>query len=419
MMTQTLRKGTDMAHCTDAFSSGWTYMIRILFQPFRLSFWLKCTFLLFIMGSYNWFAPEPFWQDALEQGTPEAVLAMLSEQLPKILLYIVLVMLLGILFGFISSCCRLIFLDGIYQGEQRYGLAFQRNLSNIISYFLWNIIVTFLGMIAALLIAAIVVLPFAFLEGAGAGGIGIALMVLFMLLLGLIFVVIIVAYITLLDGMVLPQMLVEDKGIIESWGRALSLALENMFDFIGYAMIRFGLGLIVFFIMMVYIFFMSLFSFAIFGMSFDPESIQQATQSMNSSIFMAPFNFIIMFLLLPVSALSDSYALSFMGKLTGNDSYRKTPGASLTGPTSDDAPESPTADSPPPASPYSSTMPVSTSGPVKFSDIPEDAPTAQPGQSPETPTASNEDSASESEPPSGPPQTPPADNEEEDREPRT
>lgn len=377
-----------MAHCTDAFSSGWNRMMKLAFQPVRGAFWLKGVLLLFLMQAMQYCNPSFLYGDLIREHREADQLAeALIQRLPYMLAGLVMFMLLGIVLGFLSSAARIIFYQGVQRGTFQIRGDFARHIGSIISFFLWNICIIILAFIAAMLVGGVLV-GIMMLLGAGSNGVGIGFMLLVLigLVIGLGLFVLSTLYVVLLDGVVIPQMVIEETGILAAWGRALSLLTEHLFEFIGFIVIRFVIGFIMGLIIFVCYFVMSIFIMLIVagGSGFDPSSFAGISQSINSFL-MAPLMLVLTAFLFPFPLLSDAYSLYFMRAITGDSRYQppnEQDGGGAQQPAGP-APEPPFS----PAPPRPPMEPAAQTGPVHFNDIPVEAgaPVQAASPAPETP----------------------------------
>ena len=85
-------------------------------------------------------------------------------------------------------------------------------------------------------------------------------------------ILIVVAHAMILNGVVVPQMVVQSKGILESWGNAFRMIRDNMGEFFGYLSIRVAITLAHMFIVFIIIFTITLFSFGYYTVTSSPDS---------------------------------------------------------------------------------------------------------------------------------------------------
>ncbi len=310
-----------MAHCTDSFGKGWNHMIRLLFQPFRFVYWLKMTILFLFMSGISSMNYYRFQGDTTPRfDNLDGMADQMLEMMPYFISIAILVILLMILFTFLSSAARILFYKGILDGVIYYMKYFREQSSSIISYFLWNVIVTLVAGIVLLLISFGILL-LGYLLGAFEGD---TLGLVISITLGGSFIVIlfilVILYFVLLDSLVLPIMVVKQRGIFAAWSKALGLALANFWDFTGYVLIRIAIGIFV----GIVTFFIGLFLGMLALLIIIPLSGGVELNFISATligIILLPIAFIINFFLLPIPAFKDSYALSFMGGLTGDSSF--------------------------------------------------------------------------------------------------
>ena len=233
-----------MAQCTEAFSRGWGHTIRLLFRPFRLLIWLKMALLALLVRGLSSFMDlttrlggnsESIFTDM--ESTYEAIQA----NLPYYVGIFVVALFLYLIFIFFNAVARFLFYDGVLNGMTYFFKSWSEHFSAIITYFLWNIVVSLiLGGITVLFFAGIYFfIIMGFSDPQASVGVGMALGITLIFGLGLIFFILWAFYMVILDNLVVPQMLVKKRGIIKAWAEALGMVLENLFDFIGFILIRF------------------------------------------------------------------------------------------------------------------------------------------------------------------------------------
>ncbi|MBZ0257660.1 hypothetical protein K8I31_16460, partial [bacterium] len=236
-----------MAICTDTFGKSWLHMIQLLFKPFRLEYWLKGAVLVFFMQGYQGPKPNPaqWMQEKIKSGGFNDFYELLLHNLPLILVSMLILFVLGTLFMFIGACVQFIFIEGVKEGVFHYRKAFKKHLSSIISLFLWNLIFSVIIVSAVVLVGGIIAAGVMFMGQSNMGSLVIVIGILLGLVLVVLFFIFFTFYHTMLSGLVIPQMLVEQKGILESWTSAISIVLENLMEFLGFLVIQIGVGMVV------------------------------------------------------------------------------------------------------------------------------------------------------------------------------
>lgn len=328
-----------MAICTDSLSRGWSRTISILFQPFRLIFWLKMAFIVFFMHqltNYNLFSQlvlgylEPYLpEDPTQFNNYDQLFEKAADILPIIVMVTMVIIVFMIFLNFVKSALRIIFLDGVYKGVSYFQRSFSGHFSQIVSYFLWNVVITLITFILILVIGGGL---FALIWGTNAmEGETTGLIISITLSIGLFFIMffITILYLVLLEAIVLPLMLVKDLGILSAWGEALRLSFGNFWDFIGFVVIRViidvvvGILLIIFgmilgFIMVLVV---GVAQVAVTSSSGGSMGQPEIFNSIYFTLLTIPFSFIINFFLLPLPVFQDAYAFCFIKDLTGNTEF--------------------------------------------------------------------------------------------------
>ena len=361
-----------MAHCTDSFGKSWLHMVHLLFQPFRLEYWLKGALLVFFAQGYQGPKPNPtkWFQEHMQSGD---IYAVLLQNLPLIIAGVLLLLVLGTIFMFFGACVHFLLLDGVKQGVFHLRKSFTNNLPGIISLFLWNLIAGIILIGFGLLIAAVVMAPFFLVMGSNPNTVLMVLLVLVFMVLGLGFFVAIIIYFSMLAGLVVPQMLVEKKGIFEAWSKAISIVMGNLMEFVGYIVIQTGIGLVFGFIVFIFYMLFSMFALAIVASMGGMESFPETMTAMQDYGLLMPLGAFVALFLLPVPILLHSYTLHFVAALTGNGSYYPDGSQAASSPPPASPSSGPVPDAPPtpptPASGNPAPQPP-MNGPVNFADIP-------------------------------------------------
>lgn len=380
-------------------SNSFSHMIQILFTPPRLMYWVWMILLLFMIQGFN---PMQIVIESvgIDTSDPQSIETFLQDIESKILLIILLIflgMLFAIIHSFLAAACSFIFMRGIKEGVVRIVDYFFQHAGAIVSLFLWNIAIGFIIVLGiAVLVGVLSVMAFAL----GGQPTNMTFVLIgFSCVFGLFGVVIMSIYTLFLSLFVIPQMLVENRGILQSWGRAFGLFFENLAESLGaglfYLLMGFTMGIIGFVFTMGGSLFLFAIDFANNGGEFTPEAL---SGNMNS-VLMIPFIFVATIVYFPIVAFTSSFALHFMASITGNRDYIPARSPMLDTFTDD-------GDEPPmePGSPTGGTPvpPAPTDGPISFSDIPLDT---SPGVNPNTvvpPVNPNDSSGTNPEPPKPP-----------------
>ncbi|MEW6234941.1 MAG: hypothetical protein AB1656_06105 [Candidatus Omnitrophota bacterium] len=329
-----------MAQCTDTLGRGWEKTIQIMFQPFRFIYWLKMAILFFlihqlsgvnlVMQAYSRFASPYIGLEADDMRNYDVLLEKITAALPMILLGLMGLGLLMILFMFFQSAIRFVIYDGVRSGMVYYLRYFSKHISQIVSYFLWNIAISIITVIlTSILFGFILLLAWATnvsLDNTA----GLAIFIMASIGVFLFVIAISILYISLLDCLVLPIMLVKECGILTAWSQALKLAFGNFWEFIGFIILRVIIIVVISVIMMI-LSFIVLFSVGILIslLAISSSNVLDAAgdnplalfDNIYFTIVMLPFSFLLTFILLPLPVFKDAYSLCFMARLTGDSSF--------------------------------------------------------------------------------------------------
>ncbi len=358
-----------MAHCTDAFSQGWQHMAKVLFSPFHFGFWLLMAFLIFVANDLSSINPSQF----LTQEQIKTVMkdpASIQPYLMTILIIGVIYLFMMVILLFLASAARMLFFVGVRNGKVDVSQSLENLLGKMITYFLWNLIVPMLGLfiifVLAMIIAMAVLLP---AGGADVQSAGIVFFIV-MAMFGLFVFIVVFFYMVLMNSFVLPQMIFQDKGIFESWGSAIGLALSEFSEFIGFCLIRSGIWVVLFVVLLIPMIIMGL----LFGVLEISLGNQPIVLGVLTIIISLPFLFVLEGILLPATVFLDAYSLAFIRNVTGDERF--LPGyESASVPAQEEGPPSPSTPpppanppTPPPQEPHDNN--AVNHEPVAFKDIP-------------------------------------------------
>jgi len=329
-----------MAHCTETLGRGWGKTIQTMFQPFRFIYWLKMAILFFliqqlsgmniIMQVYSRFASPSIGMEPDELRNYDVLLEKISGALPMILLGLMGLGLLMIIFTFLQAIMRFAIYEGVRSGIVYYLRYTQKHISQIVSYFLWNIVMSLVTLILAMLLFGFILLLAWATNVSLDNPAGLAIFIIAAIGVFIFFSAISILYISLLDCLVLPIMLVKECGIFSAWSQALKLAFGNFWEFIGFVFLRVAVSLIVAVIMMIISFvvvFIVGILFSVLAMSagniLDAAGDNPITffDNIYFTIVMLPFSFLLTFVLLPLPVFKDAYSLCFVAGLTGDSSF--------------------------------------------------------------------------------------------------
>ena len=352
-----------MAYCTDAFGQGLQHTGRILFRPWRIGFWFKMAVLNFVVLGfsnlqldYGFTDPEKI-QDILKN------IERYTVYLPMILAGSLIFFVLWLIVSFFSSAARIIFLEGVRRSEIGIFASYSRHDSKIVTYFLWNVIMPMVGTVVMVVILFLTALFPMLVELMAGPQIGtIATILVLVLIFGLALLAMLF-YEIIMNTFVLPQMVFRNQGIFSSWREAFSIIFGNFWEFLGYAIIRIAvymgvLMVTLFASLLVWLVYLVI-SYPLFG-----DTQLTFSQSLVMAFLLLPLMFGVRFVLLPIPAFKDAFALAYLAGITGDETF--FPGAVPHHEADDASPAvsiSTETKSPPPFMP--------SDGPVLFKDIPE------------------------------------------------
>ncbi len=369
-----------MAHCAKSLSRSWSKTISILFQPFRLVFWLKMALIVFIMNQfsnyqflgqgYRHFIAPYLPKDPTQLGQMDVLVDKSMEVLPLIIAIAVVTTLVMILLTLLKAILNFVFYSGVWLGVVYMWKATVEYFGQILSYFLWNVLFS-------IFLFVVILLFFGFMGFLTWGmdahqGNTTGLIIAITLFIGFVVVggLFLLLYYVLLEAMVVPHMLVKKMGILQAWSHALGLAFRNLWEFLGFVLIRMVINLIIALIMTLFTFAIILIVSIIFGlllgMTGTPVSELSSFNLFDRPVMyllLIPFSFFVNCILLPVPIFYNMYALCFNAALTEDHDFDPQ-----SAPTSQQEVQKPE----PEPTPILSEEPQKEkeSGPLHFSEIP-------------------------------------------------
>lgn len=356
-----------MASCVDAFSRSFSHSIRLLFQPFRMGFWLKAALLILFIQGLAIFSPFEYLQGFTDLENPDQIAERTLEILPTLLGLFFVSMLISVIMEALHAWACFLYFDALRDGFIYYRPSTNRNGTGIVTFFLWNLVMKLV--IGGLVVVSLIVLliPTWLLTALFQNQTGLILALTFAGLFALFLLSVYIVYIILLYGVVIPQMAVKSKGIFEAWKESFQIAFNQPGELLGYALIRIILWCVAFFCIAAIAFFYGLcsagFSTLLGG---SPAEFGEKIFAMQAAL---PLQIIIAFLLLPLFTLRTAYTLCFLSDLKQDRDYEPKGGESSVSLTAVETPPSPPS---PPILPVfqkqNETDPIDE--PVSFKDIP-------------------------------------------------
>ncbi|MBD3267900.1 hypothetical protein GF373_14630, partial [bacterium] len=286
-----------MAKCTDSLSRGLSYTSNLLFKPLDLLFWLKMFFLLYITQAMGFIV-----QLALDFTAVDFQSIQSQDTAVNLPIFIglgVFFILSNIIILFFWSAVTVLFYDGVYRGSMAYADAFSRLFAKIISFFLWNVIIGLVIMVGVIVFAVLVGILFAGIGTASNHSMALILFFIVGALAALLALVLFAAYTVILNYLVLPQMIIKNKGILGAWGEAFRIFFENLMECLGFGAMQCVVQILYGILIGGVILILSMILTA-FGLP--PYA---------KSILAHPFLALMVFILLPIQVFQDAYALYF------------------------------------------------------------------------------------------------------------
>ncbi|MBN2327566.1 MAG: hypothetical protein JXR73_10470 [Candidatus Omnitrophica bacterium] len=355
-----------MAHCTEAFSRSLPHTLRLLFQPFRLIYWLKTALLVLLIQGFSLYSPLEYFNQIPQPSNMDQWAEQALEMMPLFAGILIGSILFAILMESLRACARFLLFDSVREGFIYYRSSLKRHISGILSLFLWNTIIKMLFAMFLFIAALLLLIPNWILFTMVESRLGLIFALTLDFLFGLFVLFLIIAHGVLLNGVVVPQMCIKSRGLFESWGKALRLIIDKPGDLIGFALIRLAVSMAMFLILFALAMLLGVFSVGFSTILNGPEALIE--NNLFVTQMQLPFQIVTTFLLLPIPIFQTAFALAFVAGVHMDQEYE--PGGK---PQLDD--ESAPAPTGPPAmdrsAPESKEDPFE--GPISFKDIPTDA----------------------------------------------
>ncbi len=345
-----------MAFCTDSLGTAWSNMTQLLFQPFRLLFWLKAVVMVMIIKGFSYAIFNLKTDEANSITDYEQMAEQALEMLPTIVGLLLFSLFIAVVFEFARSCSRFILFDAVKNGVIHYKRSTGKHFSGIISVFLWNICIKMLFLIL-MIIGLLLLMIFTGIIGSLLNNnFGLILVIAFNSFFFLFVCAILIIHTIMLNAIVIPQMVIKSKGIFEAWGNAFSQLFKKPAEYIGYAFIQFLILAAGFMLVMLLSISFGLFSVGLQGVKsgITPQAIISLIAAPHFSI-----QFFITMILLPFPILQNAYALCFLKDIYQDREY--------------DPLNLEQNSEEPPITEETLLSPPPLDGPVSFSDIPNEA----------------------------------------------
>jgi hypothetical protein len=227
-----------------------------LFQPFRIGQWTKLAFVGLLAGElgangcnrsnfnvphHPTAAPHMTWPGLSSLGINPALVVFL------IAAAVIAAFAIGIIMMFISSVMRFVLFDGIVSRECRIRQGWNHRLGPGSQYFVWKVLYILL---TGALIIGLVGVPLAFAFSAGLFREpkehipALALIAAFSFLVLFAFLIATAVILVLTKDFVVPQMAVEDVGVMEGWRRLWGMMKAEKGAYAGYIGMKIVLAIV-------------------------------------------------------------------------------------------------------------------------------------------------------------------------------
>ncbi len=315
-----------MTTTAGAFRRAWRQVPRLLFRPFRLSFWLRMALLYFLMQGFSLI--NLYLQ--FEEHTADLDLTQISIWNLKLLPFLItatVTLLVGLILfkiiaTFYAAASRILFYDGVRTGLMDYLSSFRKHCYAVFCYFVWKITFAVFALTGFIFLSICALALSAWLvemKGDQAG----LLLLLTLGIGGLINILLFGFFYSItLDSIVVPLMIFQDYGVMKAWSRAFDLIFASLGEFILYAYYRFTIGIAETIIFLFAALFTGVFTYSLIGLF----HVSGVMRELVLFLLTIPASLFGAFFLLPIPILKDAFAIAFMNDLTGNAAYSfKTP----------------------------------------------------------------------------------------------
>jgi hypothetical protein len=240
----------------DAISPAIEHTKRQLLQPFRLGQWTRLAFVGLLAGelsSGGFNTPNQVYKLPHHPGaehllSPGVAIPDLAVLAPLVVVLILAAFVLGLVLMYISSVMRFILFDSIVAKECHIRRGWRERQQPGSRYFVWKIV---FGLVCSGVLILIVGVPAAFGFAAGwftdfkehvAGLVLTGIAVFFALAL---FVIAILLIYVLTKDFVIPQMALENIGVMEGWRRLWAMMKAEKAGYAGYIGMKILLAIVV------------------------------------------------------------------------------------------------------------------------------------------------------------------------------
>lgn len=237
------------------FSRAWRRMKNILFNPFDIGKWFALGFTAFLAGlmdsggggggNYKSDIDEFDWGEIY--NFPRVAMEWIAENpfwLAVIIAGIILLILLYVVFTWLSSRGKFMFLDNVVHNRSLIEKPWRKFKKHGDSLFLWRLV---FGIITLIVFIGFVVAIFFISYNIYISGDNFASHLIFILgifLVGLIFSLLIIFILIFLEGFVVPIMYKTGLSVNEAWRRFLNLFARHTGHFILYGFFIIGLSIL-------------------------------------------------------------------------------------------------------------------------------------------------------------------------------
>ncbi|UUX92736.1 DUF7544 domain-containing protein [Methanoplanus endosymbiosus] len=222
---------------------------KAILWPFNLGIWLRLALISLFAGGITAINPFQFTGGPSEMGGLNTAMPGMNgfPDMTLILLIVFAVIILALIFGYLSAVFQFIFVDCLRTKEFRIRHYFSERVGKGARLFGFELAVSFL---LILLVAVAMIALIAGVMGTAGGAMNI--MIFFTMMLAVIIIAIPIAILFMLTiDFVVPIMTADDCGVIEGWKKCWNVMGRGWLQIIIYIIMKFILSIVIVIIMVI------------------------------------------------------------------------------------------------------------------------------------------------------------------------
>lgn len=233
------------APAQQAFAPAWERTSRLLFSPFRIGFWWRVAVAGIFANRLGGFGStyRPLNVARADQTT------FLGSGWPfapaLVAIGVVLVLVVIPAFMYVGCVMRFVLFDAVVSGTCRIRVAWRRYQTESWRYWLWQLLVVLVSLVAAVVVAglsALIAFRLGWVANADQHAAGIILGIVLLIVVLLAGIALLVCVDVLSNDFVVPLMALERLGVTDAWRRLFRMASAERARFAGYLGLKFLLA---------------------------------------------------------------------------------------------------------------------------------------------------------------------------------